>query len=222
MQDLLIINKYPNEGTSKTRLGRDVGYEKSANLARLLLEDLIHNASQVCGVTVVSPLGDLDKFRSKYPELEVYGAPVGLIPSLSCSIQHQYDRKNSKKVIVITGDIIASEEEIDGWFNDLKSHNLIIGPTRDFRFYQAGLDEEFGERFAQYLSENPSFENFLYAGFKTVLGIPKIKISGIKRDIDTLDDLKRIQIGSIALPERTRDYIRTLVDGYGAAPILHF
>jgi len=217
MQDLLIVNKFPTEGKSKTRLGKQIGYDSSSQIARLLLEDLIHNASQVCAVTIVSPIEDVDKFKTEYPEISVYGAPNGLIPSLSCSIKHQYLTQKSGKVIAITGDIVSNEEEINGWFNDLSTHDLLVGPTQDLRLYLAGLDYEFGEYFSQELSANPSLRNFLYACFRGISHLPRTKIGKIKRDIDTLDDLRNLPSNIPAVSDRTRDYARVILERFNAA-----
>lgn len=212
MRDLIILNKFPCAGRSKTRLGKDIGYRESAHIAKLLLEDFVDNASRVCDVTVACSIEDAGKFLGHYPGLNVYGGAEGLFHRLSESVRHQYNDKNTDKVIVATGDIIASEGKIDEWFKELSSYDLSVGPTKDFRFYRAGLTKKFGEKFSRSLSENPNLVRFLYAGARALFSFPKIKIGKTKRDIDTLYDLCMVKPDDSTSSKETLDYIDKIIN----------
>ena len=212
MRDLLILNKFPSAGKSKTRLGKTIGYKESAHVAMLLLEDLVRNASRVSNVTVVCPSNDICSFSEHYPGLKTYGTKKGLIHQLSQSMIYKYDNINSDKVIAITGDILASEETMDEWFSDLKNYDLLVGPTNDLGFYLAGLNKKFGGVFSGFLSENSGMVNFFYSGAISLFHLPKIKICRAKRDIDYIDDLRGVTFNSDTSSKKTLDYVARILD----------
>ena len=206
MRDFLILNKFPREGRSKTRLGKDIGYKASAQFAKCMLEDMVAVASQVCNVTIACPKCDIDDFSRAYPGWDFYQrVGYSLILGLPDSFRYIYNKKEAKKVIAVTGDIIISEGELDSWFNHLDRFNILAGPTFDSRFYLAGFDEIYGSQFASYLDKQPSLVNFLTACVRIMAKVPKVKIMKRKMDIDTLDDLK-----SISCPDSYRETKRFL------------
>ena len=206
MRDLLILNKFPREGRSKTRLGRDIGYKASAQFAKYMLEDIVAAASQVCSVAVACPKSDVDDFSRAYPGWNFYQrTEESLSLGLPDSFRHIYNKKQAQKVIAVTGDIILNERELDSLFNHLNRFNILAGPTFDLRFYLAGFDEKYGSQFASYLNKSPSFLNFSTSCIRIMAKVPKVKIIKRKRDIDTLDDLK-----SISFPDSYRKTKRFL------------
>jgi len=193
MRHLLVLNKFPREGKSKTRLGKDIGYKASAQFAKYMLEDIVAVASNVCSITIACPKGDIDDFNRAYPYWNFYQrTQYSLILGLPDSVRYIYNKKGAKKVIAITGDIIFNERELDSWFNHLDRFNILAGPTFDLRFYLGGLDEKYGSKFASYLDKHPSFSNFLTSCIGIMTKVPKVKIVKRKIDIDTLDDIKSI------------------------------
>ena len=191
MKDLLIMMKFPTPGRSKTRLGKDIGYETSAQFAKYMLEDMVAEASKTCNVTISCPNRDIDDFSRAYPDWNLcHRTGESLSLGLPNSFKYIYDKKDAEKVIAVTGDLILSEKELDSYFNHLDNSNILVGPTYDFRFYLAGFDEKYGNRFASYLDKPITHMNFFTSCIKTIATAPKIKIMDRKRDIDNLHDLR--------------------------------
>ncbi|MEA3513909.1 MAG: hypothetical protein U9R34_00350 [Nanoarchaeota archaeon] len=196
----MVLNNFPREGKSKTRLGKDIGYKASAQFAKYMLEDIVTVASKVCSITVACPKNDIDDFSRAYPGWDFYQrTQYSLVLGLPDSFRYIYNKNGPKKVIAVTGDIIINERELDSWFNHLDRFNILAGPTFDLRFYLGGLDEKYGSQFASYLDKYPSFANFLNSCISIMAKVPKVKIVKRKIDIDTLDDLK-----SISFPDSYR------------------
>ena len=203
------MNKFPCVGRSKTRLGKSVGYEESAYVAKLLLEDFVDKASDVCDVVVSTPRSDVHKFAKKYPDFDVYGRNEDLMKGLVETIRDSYV-DNSGKFVAVTGDVIVSKNDISSWFDDLSKYDLSIGPTRDWSFYRIGFSEKFGTNFIGTNPEKLDSRYFSNVFWKLFSHFPKINIGTAKRDIDNIEDLRK-EINSESLSKKAKKYFESLV-----------
>lgn len=214
MDELIVISKFPQEGRVKTRLGKDIGYDKSAYLARCLLEDIISTASNVCKVSIASCADDVQMFREHYPDYSIYPSTENsLIPKLCDSIREIY-ANGCGKVIAVTSDLFIDEKELHSWFKDLDDHNLLIGPTYDLMFYLFGSDHRLGSIADSYLSKRmlggSLISSLLKESRQTGRIFPRFRILPFKRDIDTLNDLRKL---SGCIPEsykKTSQFMQSL------------
>jgi glycosyltransferase A (GT-A) superfamily protein (DUF2064 family) len=215
MRDLVIVSKFPAAGVSKTRLGRDIGFEESAKLAKFMLEDMVSTASQVCNVTISAHYSSVQNFRETYPDWNVidYGkSNLNALLRWAETVRRMYEKNDPKKVVAVVSDIVVKKSEIEKWFKELDKHNLLIGPV-----YLGGLDADFGREFTSQLSGNPNLGNFMYACLRGILKQPKTKVLPKKTDVDRLSDVVELLDSGIVPPGRTKEYMKQLVCRYSPA-----
>ncbi|MFH0868490.1 MAG: hypothetical protein V1831_04205 [Candidatus Woesearchaeota archaeon] len=179
--DLVILNKFPRKSHSKTRLGRQLdnialeideqeeedkprfnGYEESAKLAQLLLDDVVNAALPVCDVTIACPNYDADDLKKEYPNLSIYGGSESLIARPLKWVKDTHTKKKLEKVVIMTGDVVVKTQEVESWFNHLDKYKFLFGPTIGGMFYNnymIGFNKEIVKYFA---AEESNFKNFPY------------------------------------------------------------
>ncbi len=214
MDELIVFSKFPQEGKAKTRLGKYIGYDKSAYLARCLLEDIISTAYGICKVTVSSCADDIAMFREHYPEWDIYPSKENsLIPKLCDSIMKKYSL-GCGKIIAITSDLLIDEKELHSWFKELDNYSLLFGPTYDRRFYLFGSDQRLARVAGSYLSGNMPTGCLISKLLKEYKGsgriFPRFRILPFKRDIDTLDDLRKLSGQIPKSYKRTSKFMESL------------
>ncbi len=195
MRDLLVVTKLPQTGQSKTRLGSEIGYDKSAALARFLLENIVNQASNCCRVTIVAHNSQAARFKEEFPSWVVYASKSdSMLLKIADAVKETYSASDSGQVVTITSDLYVTEAEIDSWFNRLDRLNLLIGCSRGLELFLAGMHDDFGHQLASQLSNVPTYLNFTYGCIKSLASlipgrINKIGVLPPKQDIDTLKDL---------------------------------
>ena len=191
MRDLIIIARYPKPGTSKTRLGRQIGYENSAELAQCILEDLMATASLVCDITIAAPsLEDAVLFKNSYPSRRIFTASrMHILYQGLESIKNNFKTKPEHHIISLLGDMLVTEQDLDTWYASFQRHDLLFGLSHDGGLYMTGMKNTFGQKFVCYLTDTPTYSNFIAACYKSLKHFPRIRFAHIKRDIDFLDDL---------------------------------
>lgn len=218
MRDLLVLTKLPQAGESKTRLGIEIGYDRSAKVARFLLENIVNQASNCCRVTIVADYGQAARFKEEFPSWNVYGSKIGpLVLKIADAVKETYAANDARQVVTITSDLYVTEAEIDSWFKRLDGLNLLIGRSSGLEFFLAGMCHEFGHRLVSHLSDTSNYPNFIYASIKSLVSlipgrISKIGILPAKKDIDTLKDLYEVLT---SIPDAAaKNYIMSLISPY--------
>lgn len=139
----LIFLKYPEEGKVKTRLGRDIGYAKAAEIYKTLAEELVRKSdtSHYDIVMFIEPYEKLTEFedwlgRSKYFPQE--GGDLGerMFNAIKKAFDSGYER------CVLTGsDIPALDSVIIK--NSLRNmQDAVIGKASDGGYYLIGFKKE--------------------------------------------------------------------------------
>lgn len=215
MQELLIYSKYPQAKVSKTRLGRDVGYDESALLARFLLEDLVEEASQVCDVSILCPYEDLVQFEEFYPHWSIEAYEYLPYDKLVGRMTRAYRKRegNVEKIINIPGDLVVSQEMLYRWFNDLYVHDLSVVPSTDLRFAMLGSNTKGIQLISQNLINRPGRLSLAGSLLKSWYKGCSTKVYAPLRDIDTQSDLKTYLQSHTFLSQSTQEFAEYLAYG---------
>ena len=193
MKNLLILFiKYPEPGRVKTRLGREIGYERSARLYEQLVKQQILDLTcdsydLACYVDDSRPI---DQYRSKFGSNLNFFLQQGenLGERMVRAIEESFDRQYARVVLMGSDIPLVNRSDATVFFNHLLTHQMVIGPARDGGYYMIG--------FQRGIPVRPLFENIAWSTpdvFKTTLARAsdlRVKLEKPWFDIDTLEDLK--------------------------------
>jgi rSAM/selenodomain-associated transferase 1 len=187
---LIIIAKYPEKGSVKTRI-RGLSEEQRVELYTRLLNKTMEKLSSISGADTYmafAPANTKD-FFSRFK--------VGLIPLSDGDLGmrmheafHYTFLKGYEKVSLVGADIHdLSESIIIDSFNQLSDHDLVYGPARDGGYYLVGMQKLIKEVFNNVPWSSPmtleiSINNAKQAGYS----VSQITVLS---DIDTFEDAKR-------------------------------
>jgi rSAM/selenodomain-associated transferase 1 len=137
---LAIMAKAPLPGLCKTRLARDLGAERAADLYRHFLLDTIDLARRVPGVTVsaVCPDGEHARLLREILPPEVGVDPQegeGLLAGLASAFALNFAR-GFERVALIDGDSpTLPPRHVADALDRLADHDLVLGPCDDGGYY---------------------------------------------------------------------------------------
>lgn len=138
---LIIFARNPELGKCKTRLAKTIGDENALNVYKTLLQ---HTAKISKGVKAdpfvfysehihKNDTWDDTDFRKKLQQGEDLGERMS--HAFSDLLQNNY-----QKIIIIGSDILdLTTEIINDAFNQLESHDVVIGPAKDGGYYLLGM-----------------------------------------------------------------------------------
>ncbi|MDD2870428.1 MAG: TIGR04282 family arsenosugar biosynthesis glycosyltransferase [Candidatus Gracilibacteria bacterium] len=145
---VVLLTKYPDPGKVKTRLAKDIGFEKSAQIQELFIKNILKNNYfntnreydfKIC----LKEREKLNNFVIKFgtnqddmffPEGEDLGR---VMESIFKQTIGKYD-----KVILIGSDIpLLNNMEFDIAFHILNSKNFVFGKALDGGYYLVGMSE---------------------------------------------------------------------------------
>jgi rSAM/selenodomain-associated transferase 1 len=187
---LLIFTRNPELGKAKTRLAKTVGDETALEIYKFLLERTRDISSQVNSDKAVyysvkireNDIWDKKKFQ-KYQQ---FGEDLGI--RMQNAFKNGFET-GYEKVMIIGSDLYdLSSKNIEKAFTELDKNDVVIGPAEDGGYYLLGMNS---------LQENV-FHNKEW-GTETVrentltdLKDKKVKLLGIKNDIDVYEDIVNI------------------------------
>lgn len=194
-QSLIIFTRYPEIGKTKTRLIPFLGAEKACNLQRLMTENTLIKA---------------EKLREKFKvEIHIYfaGGSVNLMKKWLGNSYNYYPQmgedlgikmynafadifqKNFSQAVLIGTDCLDLDENILAMaFNQLNTHDLVIGKAEDGGYYLIGLN-----KLEKILFTNISWgTNSVFPKTTAIASQLKYSIYELPmlRDIDRPEDLK--------------------------------
>lgn len=188
----VIFLKAPRVGLVKTRLGREIGYEKAAEVYRLLAEGQIrrmprglsreiHYAPDDAGGEMASWLGAGEAYRPQ----AAGDLGARLQEATGDALARGFDR-----VVVLGADCPALDARVlEDAFSRLDSADVVLGPAGDGGYYLVGLR-----------SPAPRLFEDIAWGTATVLATTLERVRELGRscallpvlaDIDTADDWRR-------------------------------
>lgn len=146
---LIIFVRHPELGKVKTRLAKVIGNEKTLQVYQLLIghthqvtislncRKFVYYADQVIE-------HDLWTFPG-YTKRQQFGADLG--ERMSNAFRELFDQ-GFKRVLIIGSDCYQLKTELlEEAFNNLASHDVVIGPTFDGGYYLLGMTQFFPEVF---------------------------------------------------------------------------
>jgi rSAM/selenodomain-associated transferase 1 len=199
-----IFMKYPEPGRVKTRLAKDVGPKRAAEIYRQVAERVMKNTlpldQDYRSIVLFDPPEQLKDFRSWLNHeqfISQQGIDIG--ERMDLAIRALLDRGAEKAVLTGADIPDLNRDIISEAFAALDHADIVIGPAKDGGYYLIGMKEPHSEIFQGIpWSTEKVFE-------KTVQTIRELRLS--HADIRTLSDL-----------DRTEDYSRFLIQNARLKP----
>ena len=141
MNALVIFAKYPEPGRVKKHIGAEIGMEKSAELCRAFINDLIDENSDKDYDVYLSFIGHEYKedYREMFPQAILY---VQRGNDMTTNVQFSFEDllDDYEKVALIGSDVpdLKSEMIIKA-FNALELYDVVLGPCDDGGYYLVAL-----------------------------------------------------------------------------------
>ena len=143
---LVMFAKFPERGQVKSRLAKDLGEERVADLCRCFIEDLLERLSRG-SYRFQMAFYPADKERETK---EMFGNEFSYIPQSGEDLGERMKNifsscfsEGSQSVVVIGSDI----PDLPAWiieeaFFSLDDHDAVIGPSSDGGYYLIGFRKE--------------------------------------------------------------------------------
>ena len=191
---LVIMAKAPRPGSVKTRLASSLSPEAVIAFYSCLLEDTLTLARSLrdVEVAVMCPESDVDELAqlagSKASVVAQKGA--GLAAGLTSVFAHFADGHN-RRIIAFNSDSPHLPPSIlEGAFEGLAAHDLVVGPTHDGGYYLVGAKASHATLFAgDGMGTSSALERLLSRS--RVLGLSVASAEPFY-DVDVADDLTRL------------------------------
>ena len=189
---LIIFTKNPELGKCKTRLAKSIGDTAALEVYKKLLQHTAKVTQDLSADKVVfyniEPI-DQDDFSSTYFSKKTQrGDDLG--EKMSNAFQGGF-QNNYEKVVIIGSDLYDLQtRDIDEAFLQLTHNDYVIGPAKDGGYYLLGMKKFTPEVFQEI---NWSTATVLKETLH-ILKNKKVALLTQKNDIDTIDDIKNIEV----------------------------
>lgn len=189
---LLIFTKNPELGKCKTRLAKSIGDEAALSIYKHLLQHTasvsqqINSDKQVFYSKEIIQEDDFDSnlFQKKLQQGKDLG--IRMSNAFAEAFQESY-----QKVIIIGSDLYdLHSETIEEAFQNLDTHEVVIGPAKDGGYYLLGMKSFIPEIFQQKKWSTATVLQDTLADLKS----KKVTLLATKNDIDTFEDIKGISV----------------------------
>lgn len=196
---LIVFAKLPEPGKVKTRLAKDLGDQKAAEIYSVIARDIISRVSSSEKYTtaifydppdkkneIISWLEDIAPVES-HNYFEQEGNILG--ERISYAFEKVFSGGADRAVIIGTDCSEVSAEMIEDTFEELRGYDTVIGPAQDGGYYLLGLSRYDPLIFQDIeWSTERVFEQTLRRVQEQGLNC---KILKTLSDIDNIEDLKR-------------------------------
>jgi rSAM/selenodomain-associated transferase 1 len=187
---LIILAKYPENGSVKTRLQGHMPDDKILKLYNHLLEHAVDNLRSINGIDTFIAFAppEAEKFFSKF-DVKLIPLPEGDIGQRMCYAFSSIFADGYGKAALVGTDIPElSASVILKAFDQLSDNDLVFGPARDGGYYLIGMKMLIRE----------VFDDVPWSSEQTLRkSIEKARLSGYSMaltetltDIDTIEDVK--------------------------------
>ena len=142
---ILFFVKYPEKGTVKTRLSRELGDDHTIELYRCFVQDMLGMLKKTdysCRLYITPPDTE-QKFRQWLGDEHLYApqAEGDLGERMERAFQQAFD-EGYERVVLIGSDIPdLPPPVIKEALRSLKSNDAVIGPSRDGGYYLIGFND---------------------------------------------------------------------------------
>jgi len=201
---LVIMAKAPRPGTVKTRLGCSHSPEAIADLYCCLLADTLALARSLSDVEVAimcpeSDVTDLARFAGNQATI-VAQKGEGLAAGLTSVFAHFGGRHRRRTIAFNSDSPHLPRTVLEGAFETLALHDLVIGPTHDGGYYLVGANAVHPTLFANDgMSTSTAFERLISRAQALELSVA---ITDASYDVDVVADLTRLSEELRLSPER--------------------
>ncbi|NDV25093.1 TIGR04282 family arsenosugar biosynthesis glycosyltransferase [Desulfovibrio sp. JC010] len=192
---LIVFVKFPEPGKVKTRLGKDIGYEKAAELYTAFVEDMLDNLDQAGLYPVIAydPFQPLDKYQEWLGDrtyISQQGADLGqrMFNALQSAFNLNFDS------CILTGSDLPDLDPqlILQARQSIQKSPACIGPANDGGYYLVGFQKE---SLTDSIFKNMEWSTKRVFG-TTISRLEKLEIQPAilpeHQDMDTMEDLERL------------------------------
>ena len=153
-ETLIIFSRYPQPGTTKTRMIPALGADGAAQLQRKMTEHTLNTAKQLSNRDITIEIhfagGDVKLMRQWLGKDIQYVAQVA--GDLGDKMRSAFDRAfslGSQQVVTIGIDCPDIDSKIlNSAFNSLQTHDLTLGSAEDGGYYLIGLNHSIPQLFS--------------------------------------------------------------------------
>jgi len=185
---LIVFVKNPRLGKVKTRLAKTIGQEKALKIYHKLLKHTEATISQLsCDIALYFSDGienDAPWNKSHYKKNIQSGKDLG--ERMQSAFRDQF-QNHYNQVVIIGSDLWDLNPTIlEEAFNELSSHDVVVGPAKDGGYYLLGLNDMQPALFKNKSWSTPEVLE------QTLLDLQNqnVKLLNTLNDIDTFEDLK--------------------------------
>ena len=189
---VLIFTKNPKLGKVKTRLASTIGDENALEIYNFLInhtQKTVKNSNATLRVLYSDEINYNDNWDTNSFQKQLqFGSDLGarMKNAFTDGFKDDY-----KKIVIIGTDLYDLEKsDIENAFSELETNDVVIGPAEDGGYYLLGLKFIPNGIFSK---KNWSTETVLKDTLKNIQNI-KYCLLKTKNDIDTVDDIKNIEV----------------------------
>ena len=189
---LIVFQKNPEPGHVKTRLAKDIGYEKATEIYIFLLAHTHQQVQKVNADIFVYFQGGINENYVVLPRYYLAHQDEGDLGKKMEAAFVEIFNYGYQEVLIIGSDCYQLDNTIieDG-FRALADHDLVIGPAEDGGYYLLGM-----KKFNPFLFRNmPWSTSSIYKLTSEEANLHGMKVYTLPtlRDIDTIDDLGELK-----------------------------
>ncbi|MEM6803979.1 MAG: TIGR04282 family arsenosugar biosynthesis glycosyltransferase [Bacteroidota bacterium] len=187
---LLIFVKHPEKGKSKTRLAKGIGHEKALEVYRKLLAHTRDISLKLSADKAVF-------FGNQMPEKDLW-TEAGLAryqqvgEDLGARMLHAFDwafTQGYTQICIIGSDCANLTSDIlDQAFQELYTHDFVIGPARDGGYYLLGMSALYPKVFENKVWSTSEVRKEAIADLEE--GDKSYALLEMLSDVDVVEDLK--------------------------------
>lgn len=196
---LLIFLKYPEPGTVKTRLAKDIGDVQAARIYKAMVERVIEKTASEAyqSILLLDPPERIRDFQSWLGPDPVYEPqPQGSLGQRLFKSFQRFSTYQPPSLLVIGTDCPDVDKgDIENAIRQLKTHDAVIGPACDGGYYLLGLSqaalEKTRDNLHRLFTDLPWSTDTVFE--RTCERLQELQLTwqclDTKRDIDTKTDL---------------------------------
>jgi uncharacterized protein len=201
---LAIMAKAPRPGSVKTRLTSTFPVQAASELYRCLLDDTLNLARSLRGVQTAimcpeSDVNELTELAGDRASVVAQGG-VGLAAGLASVFAHFAGKYHRYTIAFNSDSPHLPRSVLEKAFDQLASHDIVVGPTYDGGYYLVGAKASHPSLFENHgMGTSSALERLLSGARKLELSIA---LAPHFYDIDVTDDVTRLAMELRAAPER--------------------
>ncbi|MEL6137637.1 MAG: TIGR04282 family arsenosugar biosynthesis glycosyltransferase [Cyanobacteria bacterium J06628_6] len=149
---LILFTRYPEPGTTKTRLIPRLGAVRAAQLQRQMTEHMVREIGSIrarISLEIHFSGGCLDRMKNWLGRHLTYRSqsPGGLGQSLHQAFSRQFESGKTGVVVIGSDCPDISAAHLEEAFRRLQTHDVVLGPAEDGGYYLIGLRQAQAELF---------------------------------------------------------------------------